>query len=45
MQPQPYEIVTRRITTYGGVLAEIPPDAPADLRYPSGEGRLAEVGR
>jgi hypothetical protein len=32
MQPQPYEIVTRRVTTYAGQLAEIPPDAPADLR-------------
>jgi hypothetical protein len=29
---QPYEIVTRRITVYVGQLAEIPPDAPADLR-------------
>jgi hypothetical protein len=29
---QPYDIVTRRITTYAGQLAEIPPDAPADLR-------------
>ena len=28
----PYEIVTRRITTYAGVLAEIPSDAPTDLR-------------
>lgn len=29
---QPYEIVTRRITTYAGVLAEIPSDAPTYLR-------------
>jgi hypothetical protein len=29
---QPYEIVTRQITTYAGQLAEIPPHAPADLR-------------
>lgn len=28
----PYEIVTRRITAYAGQLAEIPPDAPRDLR-------------
>jgi hypothetical protein len=29
---QPYEITTRRITTYRGQLAEIPPDAPRDIR-------------
>jgi hypothetical protein len=32
MQPQPYEIVTRRITVFNGQLAEIAPDVPADLR-------------
>jgi hypothetical protein len=29
---KPYEIVTRRITVFNGQLAEIPPDAPKDLR-------------